>query len=103
MLVQFSLSVVSNSLPPHGLQHARLPCPSPMPGAKDSTNVRDYYQYLCNLSGPATNTRETEIRHRGPVLKERKKIVKNVGRAKKKYQRSSWGTGKYKWVEGGGQ
>ena len=31
--VQFSLSVVSNSLWPHGLQHTRLPCPSPTPGA----------------------------------------------------------------------
>ena len=30
--VQFSHSVVSSSLPPHGLQHARLPCPSPTPG-----------------------------------------------------------------------
>ena len=29
--VQFSCSVVSNSLRPHGLQHARLPCPSPPP------------------------------------------------------------------------
>ena len=29
---QFSHSVVSNSLWPHGLQHARLPCPSPTPG-----------------------------------------------------------------------
>ena len=27
--VQFSSSVVSDSLWPHGLQHARLPCPSP--------------------------------------------------------------------------
>ena len=27
--VQFGCSVVSNSLQPHGLQHARLPCPSP--------------------------------------------------------------------------
>ena len=27
--VQFNHSVVSNSLRPHGLQHARLPCPSP--------------------------------------------------------------------------
>ena len=27
--VQFSHSVISNSLRPHGLQHARLPCPSP--------------------------------------------------------------------------
>ena len=31
--VQFSRSVVSDSLRPHGLQHARLPCPSPTPGA----------------------------------------------------------------------
>ena len=29
--VQFSPSVVYNSLWPHGLQHARLPCPSPTP------------------------------------------------------------------------
>ena len=31
--VQFSRSVGSDSLWPHGLQHARLPCPSPTPGA----------------------------------------------------------------------
>ena len=31
--VQFSLSVVSNSMQPHGLQHTRLPCLSPTPGA----------------------------------------------------------------------
>ena len=31
--VLFSHSVVSDSLWPHGLQHARLPCPSPTPGA----------------------------------------------------------------------
>ena len=30
--VQFSCSVLSNSLQPHGLQHARPPCPSPTPG-----------------------------------------------------------------------
>ena len=35
---QFSCSVVSNSLWPHGLQHARLPCPSPTPRAR-STHV----------------------------------------------------------------
>ena len=33
MLLSFSYSVVSDSLRPHGLQHARLPCPSPTPGA----------------------------------------------------------------------
>ena len=31
--VQFSRSVMSNSLRPHGLQHARLPCSSPSLGA----------------------------------------------------------------------
>ena len=31
--VQFSCSIVSDSLQPHGLQHARLHCPSPTPGA----------------------------------------------------------------------
>ena len=30
--VQFSRSVVSDSLKPHELQHARLPYPSPSPG-----------------------------------------------------------------------
>ena len=30
--VQFSRSVVSNSLRSHGLQHIRPPCPSPTPG-----------------------------------------------------------------------
>jgi len=29
--IQFSHSVVSHSLQPHGLQHARPPCPSPTP------------------------------------------------------------------------
>ena len=32
-VIQFSHSVVSDSLWPHGLQHTRLPCPSPTPGA----------------------------------------------------------------------
>ena len=31
--VQFSRSVVSNSLRPHGLQHTKPPCPPPAPGA----------------------------------------------------------------------
>ena len=32
LLLLFSHSVISSSLQPHGLQHARLPCPSPSPG-----------------------------------------------------------------------
>ena len=39
--VQFSRSVMSDSLRPHGLQHPRLPCPSPTPGA---------YSNSCSLS-----------------------------------------------------
>ena len=31
-MLLFSLPFVSGSLRPHGLQHARLPCPSPSPG-----------------------------------------------------------------------
>ena len=40
--VQFSHSVVSDSLRPHGLQCTRLPCPSPTPGACSNS---------CPLSG----------------------------------------------------
>ena len=32
-LVQFSCSMVFHCLQPHGLQHSRLPCPSPTPRA----------------------------------------------------------------------
>ena len=35
--VQFSSSVMSDSLWPHGLQHTRLPCPSPTPEACSNT------------------------------------------------------------------
>ena len=35
--VQFSRSVMSYSLRPHGLQQARLSCPSPTPGAYSSS------------------------------------------------------------------
>ena len=38
-LLQFSCSVTSDSLQPHGLQHARLPCPSPTPRAYTNSCV----------------------------------------------------------------
>ena len=39
-----SCSVVSDSLQPHGLQHARLPCPSPSPGVfSDSCPLSWWY------------------------------------------------------------
>ena len=38
ILIQFSRSIVSDSLRPHGLQHARLPCPSPTPRAYSNSH-----------------------------------------------------------------
>ena len=35
--VQFSRSVMSDSLRPHELQHARPPCPSPTPGVRSNS------------------------------------------------------------------
>ena len=35
----FSRSVVSSSLQPHGLQHSRLPCPSPSPGVCSNSSI----------------------------------------------------------------
>ena len=40
--VQFSRSVVSNSLRPHGLQHARPPCPSPTPGVHPNSRPSNH-------------------------------------------------------------
>ena len=37
LVSQFSHSLMSDSLQPHGLQHARLPCPLPTPGAYSNT------------------------------------------------------------------
>ena len=41
--VQFSCSVVSNSLQPHGLQHTRLPCPSPTPRAYSDSSPSSWW------------------------------------------------------------
>ena len=38
LTIQFSHSVISDSLKPHGLQHTRLPCPSPTPGAYSNSS-----------------------------------------------------------------
>ena len=46
---QFSHSVSSDSLRPHGLQHTRLPCPSPTPGAylRPSSLMPSSHLILC--------------------------------------------------------
>jgi len=38
--VQFSCSVVSDSLRPHESQHARPPCPSPSPGVHSNLSIK---------------------------------------------------------------
>jgi len=42
-LVQFSGSVVSNSLWPHGLQHTRPPCQSPTPGVYSNSRPLSWW------------------------------------------------------------
>ena len=41
--VQFSRSVMSNSLRPHELQHARPPCPSPTPGVHSNSRSSSWW------------------------------------------------------------
>ena len=45
--VQFSHLVMSDSLQPHGLQHSRLPCPSPTPEAfSNSWPLSRWYDWI---------------------------------------------------------
>ena len=41
--VHFSHSVMSDSLRPHGLQHARPPCPSPTPGVHSDSHPSSWW------------------------------------------------------------
>ena len=64
--VQFSRSVVSDSLRSHGLQHARPPCPSPTPGVySNSCPLSQWYHptisssvipFSCLQSFPASGS-----------------------------------------------
>ena len=49
--VQFSCSVVSDSLQPHGPQHARPPCPSPMSGVYPKSCSTLYNSMDCSVLG----------------------------------------------------
>ena len=50
LLLFFSLSVMSDSLWPYGLQHARLPCPSSSPGACSNSCPLSQWWHLTILS-----------------------------------------------------
>ena len=59
--LQFSRSVVSDSLRPHESQHARPPCPSPMPGAHSDSRPSSQWCHPAISSSvipspPAPNT-----------------------------------------------
>ena len=64
--VQFSYSAVSDFLQSHGLQHSRLPCPSPTPGACSNscpsswwchpTNSSFVFPFSCPQSFPASGS-----------------------------------------------
>ena len=66
MILQFSRSVMSDSLQPHGLQHARLPCPSTTPELAQTHvhQVSDAIQPshpLLSLSPPAFSLSQHHI------------------------------------------
>ena len=46
LLLLLSCSVVSNSLGPHGQQHARLPCPSPTPWVFSNSSPLNLWYHL---------------------------------------------------------
>ena len=56
--IQFSQLVMSNSLWPHGLQLARLPCPSPTPEVYSNSCPlsRWYHPTILSLSSPSHST-----------------------------------------------
>ena len=56
--VHFSCSVMSDSLWPHGLQHIRLPCPSPSPGASSNSCplCRECHPTISSLLSPSPLT-----------------------------------------------
>ena len=58
--VQFSHSVVSDSLRPHELQHARPPCPSPTPRVHSDSHPRSKHLLISWLQSPSAVTLESK-------------------------------------------
>ena len=57
--VHFSCSVMSNSLGPHELQHARPPCPSPTPGVYPNSCPLSWWCHLTTSSSVVPVSSET--------------------------------------------
>ena len=79
--VQFSHSVISNSLRPHGLQLARPPCPSPTPRVySDSCPLsRSCHQTISSCVIPFSSCllldRNLVVRSRYKKVKEGKRLI----------------------------
>ena len=52
MMLLFTRPVMSDSLQPHGLQHAGLPCPSPSPGVCSNSAHVHCFSDVVQLSHP---------------------------------------------------
>ena len=53
--LQFSCSVMSDFLGPHGSQHARTPCPSPTPGVHSESRPSSQWCHTCISSSVVTS------------------------------------------------
>ena len=69
-MVQFSHSVKPDSLWPHGLQHMRLPCPSPTPGACSNSCPSSWWCHptISSSSPPAFNLSQHRVFSNDSVL-----------------------------------
>ena len=97
----FSHSVMSNSLLPHGLQHARLPCPWPFPGHElnGSCSLSQWcHPIISSLDRyPEVNWEPLQtFKHRWDTITKRNFWVWPLG-AQKPINRTGWWKG-----EGGG-
>ena len=64
-LVQLSRSVMSDSLQPHGLQHARLPYPSPTPGAYSNSCPLSWWCHPTISSSVVPFSSHLQSQHQG--------------------------------------
>ena len=72
--VVFSYSVMSDSFQPHGLQHIRLPCPSPSPGVCSNSSPLSRWCHPTILSSVPLPT--TSSVHHGISLRMRTSMMR---------------------------
>ena len=75
--VQFSHSVVSNSMRPHGLQHARLPCPSPTLEAFSNLCPSSLLQHQSSKASILWHSAFFIVQHSHPYMTTGKTIAFN--------------------------